>query len=363
MIKIDQLINQYNLHSALGKDIDFILKIILFIYKDIERKYKIVFEMLTDNPNLWIKMAIDADEVFEKENLLVAEYRPCKEYPFYRIYCYKYTEIGALSKEAFLSFLDNSLETENHLTLHYRYKNTSWNEEFSLWEDKLIKKLAGLVDVSNGRIDNTKIEQTIILNGQPDGCIVCGQKASGYISSIIMQEKALFIIAHTCDKHQKLAKQNPSFLHFMSNLFKMGIDFPSFDMQNKIEKNIVTFIIDEIKRELQCDLFNNSIYNESKNEYTLTFKRKSGVIIILRLNTLMDYGYMVNKPNGNQFQRIDSAPDHKDIQFFPDHLHRSFTKIGKTHDVESSYTFGFPLLDLPAIEKMINKLELQEGLI
>ena len=70
----------------------------------------------------------------------------------------------------------------------------------------------------------------------------------------------------------------------------------------------------------------------------------------------MDYGYMVNKPNGEAFQRIDSAPDHKKIKFFPDHLHRTIQK-GKKPDVESSYTFGFPLLDLPAIKKMVIKLE------
>lgn len=361
MIKFDEIVNQYSLYNSSGKDIDFIWKVILFTLKDIERNHKIVFEMVTQNPNLWIKLAVDAHEVFEKENLLIAEYRPCNEYPFYRVYCYEYTKPGALSREAFLSFLDNSLETEDDFTLHYRYKDTKLDEQYSLWEEKLIKRFAGLVNVSNGRIDNTKIEQTIILDRHPDGCIVCGQKASGYISSIIMREEAIFIIAHTCDKHQKLARQNPSFLHFISNLFQMGIDFPSFNMQDKIEKKLIDLIIIEIKRELECNLSKDPIYDEE--EYTLTFKRNSGVIVILRLHTLMDYAYMVNKPNGEQFQRIDSAPDHKNIQFFPDHLHRTFTKVGKKHDVGSSYTFGFPLLDLPAIEKMINKLELEEGLI
>jgi len=363
MIKFDEVVSQYNLYKSSGKDIDFIWKLMLFTLKDIQRQYRIIFEMLTCDPNLWMRLAVDADEVFEKENLLIAEYKPSNEYPFYRVYCYKYTEIGALSKEVFSSLLNRNMLTESDSKLYFRYRDTKLNEQYSLWEASLIKRFAGLVNLSNGRIDNTKIEQTIILDRQPDGCVVCGQKASGYISTIIMQDKAIFIIAHTCDKHQKLAKKNPSFLHFLSSLFQMGIDFSSLNMQDKIEVKFLTLIIDEIKRELQCDLFKEPLYDENRDEYTLTFKRVSGVKIILRLRTLMDYGYMVNKPNGDKYQRIDSAPDHKDIQFFPDHLHRTFTKEGKKHDVESSYTFGFPLLDLPAIDKMINKLEFEESLI
>lgn len=363
MIGFDDVVSQYDFYKSSGKDIDFIWKLMLFTLKDIQRQYKIVFEMLTYDPNLWMRLAIDADEVFEKENLLIAEYQPCNEYPFYRVYCYKFTEVGALSKEVFSSLLNRNILTESDSKLYYRYRDTKLNEQYCLWEENLVKRFTGLVNLSNGRIDNTKIEHTIILDRQPDGCVVCGQKASSYISTIIMQEKAIFIIAHTCDEHQELVKQNPSVLHFISNLLQMGIDLSSFNMQNKIEEKIIFLIIDAIKRELECDLFKDPLYNESKDEYTFTFKRKSGVIIILRLNTLMDYGYMVNKPNGDEFQRIDSAPDHKNIQFFPDHLHRTFTKEGKKHDVESSYTFGFPLLDLPAIEKMINKLELEESLI
>jgi len=363
MIKLDDFIKHYNLYHSSGEDIDFIWKIFLFTLKDIERQYKIVFEIITSNPKLWLKLAIDADEVFEKENLLIAEYQPCEEYPFYRIYCYRYNEKGALSKEAFLPYINNDLETIKTSNLYYRYNDIKINAQYNLWEEKLSKRFSGLINLSNGRIDNTKIENTIIIDRQPNGCIVCGKKATGYISTIIMQEKAIFIIAHTCYEHQELAQEHPSFLHFLSKLFQLGIDFSTLNMQNKIEQKIINLISYELQRELGCGLIKSPVYSKDKDEYTVTFKRDTGVIIILRLHTLMDYAYMVNKPNGKQFQRIDSAPDHKDIQFFPDHLHKTFTKKGKKHDVESSYTVGFPLLDVPSIQKMINKLEIEDRLV
>jgi hypothetical protein len=354
MIIIDDLVTEYKLDDISGENLDFILKLMLWTLKDYERQYKIVYELNTHNPYLWKKLANDANKVYEKEELLIAEYSPCLEYPFYRIYVYSYKEKGALSLEAFSSLLGIEIATEDHLKLIMKYNDTELNSEYITWEKSLNNQLAPLLNLSSGRIDNTKIEQTIILHRQPLGCVVCGNKATGYISTTLMSKKAIFIIANTCDEHQDLAKQNPCFLHFLSNLFQMGLDLSSIKMNDKLDSSMVELIKNEINRELNCNC--KSKYIEYKDEHVLTFKRTSGVIIILRLHTLMDYGYMVNKPNGEHFQRIDSAPDHKDIKFFPDHLHRTIEK-NKKPDVESSYTVGFPLLDLPAITKMINKLE------
>lgn len=354
MIKIDELIAHYNLHGSSGKDIDFILKLLLFTLKDSQRDYKIVFNMITQNPFLWQKLAVHANNIFEKEDMLIAEYEPCSEYPFYRLYSYNYKETGALSLEAFSSLLKKEIKTEDSQKLYYRYNNSKLTHKYIDWEEALNNQFAPLIDISNGRIDNTKIKQTIILHRQPLGCVVCGGNATSYISTILMYKDAIFIIANTCDKHHELAKENPCFLHFLSNLFQMGINLSDIVMKEKIEHEVIELIEQEIKEELNCS--SKSIYIQSKNEYVLTFERISGIKIIFRLHTLMDYGYMVNKPNGEAFQRIDSAPDHKNIKFFPDHLHRTIQK-GKKPDVESSYTFGFPLLDLPAIKKMVIKLE------
>lgn len=355
MIKIDELIDNYNLYDSLGKDIDFILKLMLFTLIDTPRDYKIVFEMVSENPYLWQKLAKDSDMFFENEGLLMAEFKPSEEYPFYRIYIYRYKEQNALSIESFSSILKKKIETKSSQELYYKYRDFELIEKYINWEKKLKQQLSSIVNMANGRIDNTSIEQIIVLHRQPSGCIVCGQKATGYISTILMNHQAIFIIASTCTEHQELAKKNPCFLHFLSNLFKIGIDLSSIKMNEKVDKNVIRLILDEIIRELNCNLLKNK-YIESKDEFVLTFERKSGVRIILRLHTFMDYGYMINKPNGEHFQRIDSAPDHKEIEFFPDHLHRTIRK-GEKPNVESSYTFGLPILDLPAITKMVLKLE------
>ena len=69
----------------------------------------------------------------------------------------------------------------------------------------------------------------------------------------------------------------------------------------------------------------------------------------------MDYGYMIDKPNGKPYRRIDSAPDHPDIPFFPDHIHLKPKKDNS--NVISSFTYGFPLLDLPLIKKLVEEGE------
>lgn len=354
MIKIDSLIESYKLHESRGNDIDLIFKLLLFTLKDFKRDYEIVFNMVTHNPLLWKKLAISSNNIFEKEDLLIAEYEPCQDYPFYRIYSYEYKKKGSLSLEAFALLIGQEIKTENSEKLYFRYNNSKLIQKYRLWEKNLNQQFVPLINLATGRIDNTKIKQTIILHRQPFGCVVCGGNATSYISTILMYKDAIFIIANTCDKHQELAKENPCFLHFLSNLFQMGINLSDIVMKENIEHEIIELIEQEINQELNCS--SKSIYIQSKNEYVLTFERISGIKIIFRLHTLMDYGYMVNKPNGEAFQRIDSAPDHKKIKFFPDHLHRTIQK-GKKPDVESSYTFGFPLLDLPAIKKMVIKLE------
>ncbi len=357
MLNFDDFIDEYNLYNSSGEDLDFIFRVWIFRIIDYPREFEIVFSTTTENPFIWQTLANEADYVFEQEGFFAAEYKPTEDYPFYRVYLYNFTKKGALSLEAISSTLTCDIHTFQTYQLHFRYKDSSLTENFKKWETDIKEQFAPLIDIATGRIDNTKIEQAILLNRQPSGCVVCGSKATGYISTVLMQNNAIFIIANTCDEHQELAKKNPSFLHFLSTLFYMGIDLSSIDMQSKIDEKIIDLICDEIEMDIECTLVKNS-YNEAKDEFVLTFERESGVKIILRLHTLMDYGYMVNKPDGKPFQRIDSAPDHKDIKFFPDHLHKTITK-NKKPDVESSYTFGFPLLDLPAIKRMVEKLELE----
>lgn len=76
MIKIDSLIESYKLHESRGNDIDLIFKLLLFTLKDFKRDYEIVFNMVTHNPLLWKKLAISSNNIFEKEDLLIAEYEP-----------------------------------------------------------------------------------------------------------------------------------------------------------------------------------------------------------------------------------------------------------------------------------------------
>lgn len=354
MINIDSLAETYEFNIINGNHIDSFIAFWLYNFLNTNRRFPAIFELVTANVNLWRIIAKDASAIFKYNEMIVAEFTPTSDLPFYRFYGYNYMK-KSVSIETVLSGLSIKISTLNF----NKYVDAALIDKIKSWVAKMEKDLFPSTTIAKGRIENTAVDKTIILYRQPNGCVICGKKATGYVSSTLMREKAVFLVANTCSEDQELAKEHPSFLHFISELFEMGIDLQSNEMKAKMSNEIIDLLSQEIKEALNVSML-SKIYNAVRDETTLTFVRETGFKIILRLRTLMDYGYMINKPNGKQFQRIDSAPDHKNIDFFPDHLHRTFTKIGKKHDVESSYTYGFPLLDLPAITKMLVRAELNE---
>ena len=133
----------------------------------------------------------------------------------------------------------------------------------------------------------------------------------------------------------------------------------------KINSNILEHIYREISKELNATELRNKrkhITKKGEDEYTATFQRDSGFMIYIRLISLMDYGYIIDNPDKTKFKRIDSENHHNDIlDFGPDHIHnkpKDNTKVQKEEKtIQSSFTTGFPLWDLPSIKKMLDDAE------
>ncbi|EGQ9240477.1 hypothetical protein D8T49_21900 [Vibrio vulnificus] len=356
LLGIDSTIEEHGLELQTGLHVDSFFVCWLFNAIDIPRRFYTAYEMVSHNPYLWLKLAEDAHSIYDavRENMLVAVYQPDINTPFFRLYCYQYIRSGAAPKEALISKLSKKVTLKATQELHVEFSDEKHVSKVKLWVENLKKELAPTTLVAEGRLENTTVVKTVILYRQTAGCVICGEKATNFVGSTTGYEQAILFIANVCEKHQELAKNHPSILHFVFSLFELGLDLGVLVKSKSIPPAVIDLIKIEIERQLEVNLVKS---REKDNETTLTFVRKSGFKIILRLNELMDYGYMINTPNGKPYRRIDSAPDHPDIDFFPDHIH---LKPGKDNsDVISSYTYGIPLLDLPIIKKLVEQGEVE----
>lgn len=350
IIEIDTTIDAYGLEFAEGGQVDSFFVCILFNALEIPRRFANAFEMVTQNPYLWMMIANSAKAIYDlaAENTLISEFSPDEDFPFHRLYCYRYGRDGAVAKEALASMVSNRILTKSVSELLTRYSDACDTQRSTAWVTKLQSELSPSTLVAEGRIQNTTAEKVVVLYRKAAGCVICGQKAKGFFGSTVGWPTSILYIANTCEAHQLLAKQFPTILHFVFDLFQLGLDIGTVIKHDAIPANVLSILGPVIERELCAKLINTATKG---SQTTLTFKRSSGFHIILRLRTLMNYGYMLDYPDGTPYRRIDSAPDHPDIPFFPDHLHLSPGKDNS--NVVSSYTYGFPLLDLPAIKKLL----------
>lgn len=353
LMSIDSMIETHSLEFTQGSQVDSFFVYTLFNALDFPRRFANAFELLTKNPQLWLMIARDAAHLHDlsPENMLIAEFPPSADLPFHRLYCYRYGAPFAASREALTSILSSTAENASVPGLTVRYSDRADVTRAGAWVDELRRALAPTTLVAEGRIQNTTIEQVRVLYRQRAGCVLCGDTARGYVGSTIGWPSSILFIANTCKAHQAIAKNHPTVLHFIFQLFQLNLDLGTIQKSHSIPDCVIPFLRDLVGHELDASPVGTATKN---GQTTLTFERKSGFRVILRLRTLMNYAYMLDAPDGEPFRRIDAAPDHTDIPFFPDHLH--LAPKTDNSNVVSSFTYGFPLLDLPLVQRL-----LQEG--
>lgn len=353
LFSIDSTIEEHGLEFTRGSQVDSFFVCTLVNALDHPRRFIGAFELITENPLLWLMIAKDAAYLHDlpPEDILIAEFPPDTDLPLHRLYCYRYGRQPRVSREALTTMMTSAAATTSVLGLTVRYNSRADVERARAWEEALRKDLAPATLLAEGRIQNTTVDQVRVLYRRGAGCVLCGATAKGYVGSTVGWPSSILFVANTCEAHQAVAKSHPSILHFIFQLFELKLDLRTILKSPSIPDNVTPFLRDVISHKLNAAFIDQTI---KKGQTTLTFRRKSGFRVILRLRTLMNYAYMLDTPDGGPYRRIDAAPDHPDIPFFPDHLH--LTPEVDNSNVESSFTYGFPLLDLPLIERL-----LQEG--
>ncbi|WP_438332247.1 hypothetical protein [Burkholderia pseudomallei] len=354
LLNIDSTIEAYGLEFTQGRHVDSFFICLLFNALDVPRRFTNAFEMITHNPSLWLTLAKDAARLHDvsSEKTLVAEFSPDAEFPFYRLYGYRYGHPHAVPSEALRSVLARAMVIATARQLAIRYNDRIDMQRSEAWVNELKKALAPSTLIAEGRVQNTTVAKVYVLYRKAAGCVLCGAEATGYVGSTVAGPSSILYIANTCQAHQEVAKKFPSVLHFIFELFELGLDLGSILKTDTIPTQVMSLIQATLSHELDASPIGSITKGD---QTTLTFQRRSGFRIILRLKTLMNYAYMIDAPDGTPYRRIDAAPDHPDIPFFPDHIHLAPRRDNS--DVVSSFTYGFPLLDLPLIKRLLHEGE------
>ncbi len=308
MIRIDTTIDNYGLEFTEGEQVDSFFVCFLFNALEVQRRFVNAFELVTQNPSLWIMTANGAKAVFDlaTEKILVSEFSPSEDFPFHRLYCYRYGLEGAVPKEALASMVSNRPKASSVSELLERYADPNDIQRSNAWESELKDALSPSTLIAEGRLQNTTVEKVIVLYRKAAGCVLCGGKAKGFVGSTVGWPTSVLYIANTCEAHRLLAKQFPTILHFVFDLFQINLDLGTIIKHENIPKNVLVILGQVIERELCAKLIRTSAKG---TQTTLSFERDSGFRVILRLQTLMNYGYMLDYPDGTPYRRIDSAPD------------------------------------------------------
>jgi len=365
MIAIDEMIHskEYELYNDSGKVIDSFFSCYLYSFKDVPRHFKHIFEFKSKKIDYWEKFAQDNEGgIYFEQDKIISVFNPNSDFPFFRFYFFETKEqdivVQLIQKYHAIPLITSEL-------LKGIQSDTDLADEAQKWFEKMKRDLKPSTIISEGRNSNTTIEQAIILHRQPNGCVVCGENATGYVSSILSGAKTKYFIANVCDKHKEEAQLYPNFLNYILSLFNASEYLPPMNMDGKVSEKMLNMLYQEIENELESkeikEKRNHKIVKEV-DQYTTTFERESGFKVIIRLRTLMDYGYVINYPNETQFKRIDAEDHHNEIlDFSPDHIHNKpedKTKVQqRDKTIQSSYTTGFPLFDIPAIKNMLEEGE------
>lgn len=219
-------------------------------------------------------------------------------------------------------------------------KSSERIEKYRAQKLKENKAYKGLVD---GRISSTTISQGFYLKTKE--CIICGENKDKLVNcNLATEEDGLMIGYHLCNIHHTESLEYDSLMDYFCEKFNL----PKLFKVKALSKDELIFnSIMILKNKMDC-----SIEKIKKNTIT-AYRKTSKFKIVLRLDEIDNYGYMIFNSNNKELARFDSA-NHHNVNYGPDHLHPNL----KSKKVISSFLTGLPQIDYSSILKIVEKYEL-----
>lgn len=226
------------------------------------------------------------------------------------------------------------IDIDGHLARVESYKNN------------LQKETKTFSIIYEGRKEAKITEEGIFLNSCT--CLTCENEREVLMTSTTGGNNGLIIGFYLCAKCQNEALKQSSIFAFLAESFRIR---NHFHCQTLSQLEIFEIGKHTLEHSLKCTL-----QKVDPTRLQLTGNRESGLRVVFRLDSLLNYGYMIFDFNGKQLGRFDSSNDHPELPVQPDHFHYSLPNNSK---VRSSFLTGVPELDAMAILMYIEEIEQQ----
>lgn len=343
-MKLKELINYILKKTHSGKSTDICVKSFLCNFIDDSKPFQAIKIESIDHLFTMMKDA-DFAHVYVENNFFYfsAYYFHDDRFPVGRNYFIKESDLMKVAKLFhFLQLKGLVLPMVSYLELHEKIKLNGFEDRIKRFKTRWKNEMSIFNELSKGRMESTTVESSIFINST--GCLLCGDKDYYTVTSTINVEKSFMIGFNLCKLHLKTAQNEDSFIEYLATISKQKLPFKSLPLDIKEH---IALVVEWLPKELNC-------YIENINNNTITLIRSSGIKVILRLDSLTNYAYMIINLAGKEVARIDSA-NHHNINYGPDHIHLNLSK--KKNVVVPSFTTGSPLLDIKKILKIIEQEE------
>lgn len=342
LFNVDSLVNELGDVPLDGETLDLFVAALAFRNFDFApNRFPYLLESVTRDASTWCKLVQVAASRYwirgQQEGVLVfPQTAHCGCIRTYRWGAGKHALI--IDKEGL-----DWVTIPNEDILYGALDTPATSSVYQAWHAWMARTTQEPTELAEGRIENTSVSRSLILSGVGT-CLACSEPAVGSARTTIGlgSDSGVLVQMPLCPKHMEVARDQPSVMRFLETLFSMSLNLPDLVQREAIPDELISVLHALVAEELGGRIGEAT---KRRRGWVLLIHLPGGWHWLLRLNTLMDYAYMLFKPGvSKEVYRADSAPDHRDLPFFPDHEH---SKPDRKGDVTGpSFLYGNPLFDL-----------------
>ncbi len=346
LLSIDKNYESLNDSQVSAEVIDSYICVMSFNFLDFSKRKEHILELVTHKLSYWERLIRKANELYwlKNEGRGWAVFLPNQDCGFTRIYRFKPSKEHDIRRETPWN-TGNWKHIQSEMTLLSILDTIEYSTIFKNWKVHQLNVNSVPTEFAEGRLSNTIVDKVMLVT-KGNGCAVCGKSAGHHATTTLSEYSTVMLSISLCEAHRIEASKHPCILKFFGTLFFLDIDIPGLIKLDYVPDDLITPMADIIASNL-CAQFDSP--EKRKRGWHIRFKMQDGWSWLLRLNTLTDYAYMLFNSSDKQVHRIDSADDHPDVPFGPDHQH--FNPKTKRESIEPSFSYGIPLFDFPLLEK------------
>jgi hypothetical protein len=343
VINIDSLVKMQPELGVSPSSLDLaVASVVAYSAVDFEgKRLKHLTECSTRSLPLWVMLARAANQRFwiTNKRLGIAVFNATDHCGTPRTY--RFNGSGRMSD---LKPGDGWIELTNEDAFYLHWDTQSARQIFEAWREKADAATRLPRGLAEGRLGSTAVDRALII-ASPTGCVVCGKEAPAYAATTVgMSSKgANFIQVPLCSDHLAEANTHPSVFAFLEKIFQLDLNFDAVVKRESIPDELIEPIQRFIAAELKGAIRKTPELRD--NGWFFEIYLATGWWWQFRLRTLLDYGYMLQKPGERKaMYRADSAADHPELLYPPHHQH---SRPDRKSDVRTpSFMYGIPLFDM-----------------